>query len=346
LPGIYEGDLPVPRMRHCRALIGSICSALLLLVPQVGHAAKPKNSVMATAASSKQQPFTAPEHILRFIDRYRAKPEPDRLPELVRAMSSLGLFRDMEGAGIHVGFMAGVIGTNPDKAEQLIARMFPMPPEDQVAIVRAIAYSGLPHWKDLLGKFVERMPARAVLIERHMSDKLPTLQNAPMEKGPAILDANWGYYFATGSPEPIDRIIATLAWTKEENDVEKLTLAGMAKWTLASNSSRDLDLLRHLKDQAAIRSTVVSASLKDLIEAVETSETTRIRKEAVAGIDELRAKGPAKNRNLSWWAQAGTTLIAAGCIVAGATGHVEFGLPCVIGGPLSTAAAKYLIPTK
>jgi hypothetical protein len=304
-------------------------------------AAKPKQ-----AAAVKQQPITAPEHILRFIDRYRQKPDPDRLPELVRAMSALGQFRDMEGAGINVGFMAGVIGTNRDKAESLIARMFPMPPEDQVAIIRAIAYSGLPDWKELLGKFVERMPARAVLIERHMADKLAILQSAQMDKGPAILDANWGYYFATGSPEPIDRIIAALAWAKEENDVEKLTIAGMAKWTLANNATRDMDLLRHLKEQAAIRSKVVAETLKDIIEAVETSETSRIRKEAVTGIDELRAKGPLKNRNLSWWAQAGTTLIAAGCIVAGATGHVEFGLPCVIGGPLSTAAAKYLIPTK
>ncbi len=317
-------------------------ASLLVLVPVVAGAAKPKPH----PAAAKQQPLTAPEHILRFIDRYRANPEPERLPEVVRAMSALGQFRDMEGAGVHVGFMAGVIGGNPKTAESLIARMFPMPPEDQVAIIRAIAYSGLPEWKELLAKFVERMPARTVLIERYMSGKLPVLQAAPMEKGPAILDANWGYYFATGSPEPVDRIIATLAWAKEDNDVEKLTLAGMAKWTLANNSSRDQDLLRHLKDQAGIRGKVVAVALKDIIEAVETADTARVRKDAVAGIEELRAKGPANNRNLAWWAQAGTTLIAAGCIAAGALGHIEFGLPCVIGGPLSTAAAKYLIPTK
>lgn len=319
---------------------------IVLLLPVLGlltaigaEAARPK-------AAPKAQPFTSAEHILRFIDGYRARPEPERLPEVVKAASSLGLFRDMEGAGVHVGFMAGVIAANPDKAEKLITAMFPIPPEDQVAIIRAIAYSGLPDWKALLGKFVERMPARSVLIERHLADKLPTLQNAPMEKGPVVLDANWGFYFATSSPEPVDRIIATLAWAKEENDIEKLTVAGMAKWTLANNASRDTDLLRHMKEQAAIRGKLVATTLKDIIEAVETSETARIRKEAVAGIDELRAKGPAKNRNLSWWAQAGTTLIAAGCIVAGATGHVEFGIPCVIGGPLSTAAAKYLIPAK
>jgi hypothetical protein len=341
----------VPRTRFHRALIWVTCIALV--APTVVWAAKP--SVASNAGASraatkagtvKQQPFTSPEQILRFIDRYQANPEPDRLPELVRAMSALGLFRDMEGAGIHVGFMAGVLGSNPDKAEVLIARMFPIPPEDQVAIIRAIAYSGLPNWKEVLGKFVERMPARAVLIQRHMTDKLPVLQAAPLEKGPVVLDTNWGYFFATGSPEPIDRIIATLAWSKEQNDIEKLTMAGMAKWTLASNGSRDMDLLRHMKEQAGIRGTVVATTLRDVIEAVEISDTARIRKEAIAGIDELRVKGPQRNRDLAWWAQAGTTLIAAGCIVAGALGQVEFGLPCVIGGPLSTAAARYLIPTK
>ncbi|MEQ1612222.1 MAG: hypothetical protein ABL904_05680 [Hyphomicrobiaceae bacterium] len=331
----------MPRKHLVRVLSSIVC--LALLAPQQVEAAKPRGN---TSAATKIQPFTAPEHILRFIDRYRVKPEPERLPEMVKAASALGLYRDMEGAGVHVGFMAGIIGTNRDKAETLIGRMFPLPPEDQVAVVRAIAYSGLPDWKELLGKFVERMPAKAVLIERHLSGRLPTLQTAPMEKGPAILDANWGYYFATGSPEPVDRIIATLAWAKEANDIEKLTLAGMAKWTLANNANRDTDLLRHMKEQAAIRGQVVSVTLKDVIEAVETSETARIRKDAVAGIDELRAKGPEKNRNLAWWAQAGTTAIAAGCIVAGALGQVEFGLPCIIGGPLSTAAAKYLIPTK
>ena len=56
--------------------------------------------------------------------------------------------------------MAGVLETNPKKAEELVAKMFPMPPEDQVVIVRAIAYSDLPEWKDLMLKFAERMPAR------------------------------------------------------------------------------------------------------------------------------------------------------------------------------------------
>ena len=66
--------------------------------------------------------------------------------------------------------------TNPKKAEELVAKMFPMSPEDQVVIVRAIAYSNLPEWKALMLRFAERMPARQGLIDRFVHDKMPTLK--------------------------------------------------------------------------------------------------------------------------------------------------------------------------
>ena len=118
-------------------------------------------------------------------------------------MSALGVFRDMDTAGIYVGFMAGVLQTNPQRAEALVAGMFPMPPEDQVSIVRAIAYSDLPDWKDLMLKFAERMPARKTLIDRFVNGKLPTLQQMALDNGTLPLDTLWGFYFATGSHEPI-----------------------------------------------------------------------------------------------------------------------------------------------
>src|SRR5215813_12218094 len=120
-------------------------------------------STSGAAPSRKKSSFASSEDILRWINTYRLKPDPAKLPAAVKAMSELGVFRDMDAAGIYVGFMAGVLNANPKRAEDLIAKMYPMPPEDQVAIVRAIAYSDLPGWKDLMLKFVERMPARKTL---------------------------------------------------------------------------------------------------------------------------------------------------------------------------------------
>jgi hypothetical protein len=305
-----------------------------------------KRALPAASQLGAPQKFASPDQIQRYIKEYRAKPEPKRLPELVQSLSAIGVFRDIESTGIYVGFMAGVLGANRDSAETLVNAMFPLPPEDQVAIIRAIAYSGLPDWKVKLETVIERMPARKVLIDRFLSGKTLPLDKLGLETGPLTLDTNWGYYFASGDFAPVRRIISALAWVKEANDVEKLTIAGMARWTLANNAMRDVDLARFMEAEILRQPKPIAAALTDIVEAAQTFEVARVRRDAVAAIDELKAKGPENKRNLQWWAQAGTTLISLGCIVAGATGHVELGLPCIIGGPLSSAAGKYLIPDK
>src|SRR5262245_9820313 len=135
--------------------------------------------------------FTSQQGILRWINGYRTQPNPDKVPDLVKGASAIGLFRDLETAGVYVGFVAGVIETNPKRAEALIARMFPLPPEDQVAVVRAIAYSGHPQWKELLAKFSERMPARRVLIDRFITGKQPTFKQMALDTGAVPLDMLW-----------------------------------------------------------------------------------------------------------------------------------------------------------
>jgi hypothetical protein len=300
--------------------------------------------ISAAAAPPAKPRFESPQHILQWINTYRLKPEPGKVPDAVRAMSALGLFRDLDAGGVYLGFIAGVIGSNPATADALVSRMFPMPPEDQVVLVRAIAYSGLPAWKPLLQRFAERMPARKVLIDRHLTDKLPSLETLPLDQTPAALDVMWGYYFATGRFGSIDRIVSALAWAKDQNNVERLTLGSMAKWTLAQNAQADKALLEHLKGSAKAQSKEISKELDEIVEAAETFETTRIRRDALAAIEELKRKGPASARNISWWGQAGQTALAVGCVVASALGQIQVGIPCVIGGAASSAALRFLAP--
>jgi len=281
--------------------------------------------------------------VLAWINDYRLNPTPERLPDAFRAMREQGSFKEVEQAGIYVGFIAGVLGANPDTAEKLVTEMFPMPPPDQVVVVKAIAYSGLAEWKDLLGKFVERMPARKVIIERYLYGKLPVLRDLPLDS-PMGVDANWGYYFATGSSEPIQRLVRTLAWAREKNDVEKLTIGSMVKWTLAQNASKDHDLLSYLKTSLPHQPEPVEKPLAEVIEGAETFELAQIRKDALTSIEELKTKGPENSRNFAWWGQAGQTAFALGCVAAGVMGQVYMGVPCVVGGALSNVALKYLAP--
>jgi hypothetical protein len=314
------------------------------------------------------------EAILGWMNGYRTKREPAHVPEAVQAMSKLGLLKDSENAGVFVGFMAGIIGTNPGQAEVLIGKMFPLPPEDQWTLVQAIAYSGLPDWKGVLGRVADRMPSRSLMIGKYLKGELATLDQAGFEKTPgafdklgsylgldgkpkekkavlaptpALLDLLWGYYCATGEFNPaVSRLIALLSWSTDRDDVDKLTLGGMAKYTLAANAARDPKLLAMLKSVAKHYPKDMKAHLDEVIEAAETVDFGRLRKNALASIEELKRKGPGSKRDISFWGQVGEGTLALGCIAAAALGQVEFGIPCVVGGAMTSAGLRFWDPQK
>jgi hypothetical protein len=324
------------------------------------------SSVSAATALPRDAEFLSMDAVSRWVANYRIKPDPSRLPAAVRALSQLGALKEPEGAGVYVGFVAGVLGANPGKAEDLIARMLPITPADHWIIVRAIAYSGHPDWQRWLRKFADRMPMRQSMIEKFLDGRLETLDEIALERktptlwdktkgyfgyekpgnpsaltfdrSPELLDTLWGYYFATRSEHAIERIIVLLPWANERDSVEKLTMGSMAKFTLASNASRDADLLAILKRASKTESQRTRAVLNEAIEAAESVETTRLRKDALASIEELKRKGPASKRDFSTWGMIGQGALALGCIAAAATGHIELGLPCVIGGAASGVA--------
>jgi hypothetical protein len=126
-----------------------------------------------------------------------------------------------------------------------------------------------------------------------------------LEASPELLDTYWGYYFATATHRPVLRIIDMLPMSKNHDNVEKLTVGNMAKYSLASNASRDLELLAMLKQARQYSSKDALPVLDEVIEAAETVETARPRRDALAALDELKRKGSDSRRNLSFWSQVG-----------------------------------------
>jgi hypothetical protein len=276
--------------------------------------------------------------------------------------------RDPDNAGVFIGFISGVIGANSDIAGDLVARSFPINPEDHWAIVRAIAHSGVPDWKHLMAEHAWRMPSRKVMIQKYLDGSLPTLvatvpQKEPtasekfkrlfsgetpkgpmvdwaLDASPEVLDMLWGRFFATGDYGPIVRIVAMLPWSKNRDNLEKLTIGVMAKYTLASNSARDPKLLDMLKQSARHQAKETAAIMKEVTDAADTMQITAIRKEALAAIEDLKRKGPGWKRDTMTAGRIGEGAIALGCIGAAATGNVALGLPCVVGGAVTSAALR------
>jgi hypothetical protein len=328
-------------------------------------------AVPARAAPSHLGELSTLESVQKWMYGYRARPEPGRVADAVRTLSQLGALKDPETSGIYVGFLAGAIGANPAKADELVAKLFPVPPAEQWVIVRAIAYSGHPQWKHLMLKYASRMPARKVMIEKYLARELATLNEVPLEhpdpgfmdkvrgyfsfsgenkpagksltfeSNPELLDTLWGYYFASGSYGPILRVVSVLSWSKDRNSVDKLNVGSMAKYTLSMYAMRDPGLLELLKSELSHQSKETVAILKEVIEAADTADVGRIRKEALAAVEELKRKGPGYKRDISFWGQVGEGAVSLGCVAAAALGQIEFGIPCVLGGAATSAAVRY-----
>ena len=346
-----------------RALL--FMTLILLLAPLNG-------APMAQTMSATQTPAVG----LKLLKTYRENPDPQSVPGMIRALSQQGAFKDPESSGVYVGFLAGVLGSNPRTAKTLIADALPLPFEDQWLLIRAVAYSRLPNWPDLLRDLRKRLPERQLLIDYFLTGKMPTLDDAQLEPtqastmdkfkrafkyetyfgpkkkperdyaltfstNPELIDTHWGLYFATGKDAPLVRIITLVSWANERDNIDKLTVGNMAKFTLAANATYDVKLLAALKRLRPELSKAVQPGLGEVIEAAETADTGHIKKEALAALDELKKKGPGSKRDIAWWGQIGQTAISAGCLGAALTGQVEFGVPCVVGGAISTATLRY-----
>ncbi len=312
--------------------------------------------------------------VQQWIYNYRAKPDYAHVPAAVRVLFHSQTFKEPENAGIYLGFIAGAIGSNPAKAEQLVTGLFPLPPEDEWVIVRAIAYSGLPDWRNLLRRVAPRMPGRKVMIDAYLAGTLPTLANIPLEeKQPGmidklrgtftrnpfakddrkvklrlafannqdLLDTLWGYYFATGSHLPVLRIMQMLPWSKSRDTLDKLTVGSMARYTLASYAVRDAGLREFLRSELPKQPEAIKAPLGEVIEAADTVQLSAVRKEALAAVEELKTKGSDARRNLDFWGQVGVGAVALGCVSAAALGQVAIGIPCVIGGSASQGLLSF-----
>src|ERR1700738_755586 len=215
------------------------------------------------AVTPEIDPSASLNVVQQWIYNYRAKPDYTHVPAAVRVLFHAQTFKEPENSGIYLGFIAGAIGSNPAKAEQLVTSFFPVPPEDEWVIVRAIAYSGLSHWRNLLRRIAPKMPGRKVMIDSYLAGTLPTLTDIPLEEAtPGMLDklrrvftknhfakedkklqmalpfarkqdpldSLWGYYFANGPPIPVLRLLQNLPWSKSRDTVDKLTVGSMARY--------------------------------------------------------------------------------------------------------------------
>ncbi|MET0840769.1 MAG: hypothetical protein ABWX95_01385 [Methyloceanibacter sp.] len=345
---------------YMRPPVPAVPAPAVPVAPQTAAPSPPPDVTFdAQASRERDGGFTSPDQLMDWISNYRDHKEPWRVPAAVHAMNDFGLFGDEEKAWFCIGFIAGVLGSNPKDGPSLVPKMFPMPDKEQAIIIRAIVYSGRPDWRELLEKNSSRMPLRRPLIDDFLNDKRPTLMTLPLDTGgsPGIY-ALWGYYVATGQHEPVVRIMEALRWSKTKADsgfsfrkvfsgwgrdpsaVDKITTGGTAKWTLASYAERDRQLLALYRAESGRQPEEIAVPLKDVIKAAEDFESEKVRKDQFGAIEDAQRQKLSQEAGMTKGATAGSIAIATGCVAASALGQAYIALPCVIGGALYTGAVK------
>src|SRR5271156_5755728 len=111
---------PSAAEHSCRAAVAVLAAIAFLVMPIARAAALPPPNAALNSTDA----------ILKWINDYRHKPDPEGLPSVVRALSAMQAFKDAETSGAYIGFIAGVLGSDPAGAETLIAKMLPIAPPD------------------------------------------------------------------------------------------------------------------------------------------------------------------------------------------------------------------------
>jgi len=160
---------------------------------------------------------------------YYLRPRPERFVEEVRRMSAAGVLGDLERALPVIVFLSSVMAANAVSLRAWLAALSELPQADLRSLRAAVAMSGVAEGAAYLAEVDPGRPLSA--------EPPPDLLEAPIDN-PAIMDALWARYFATGDTRAVRRIITALAYMSD---------VGAAK-AYASSRQTDADRARAMRD--------------------------------------------------------------------------------------------------
>jgi hypothetical protein len=213
--------------------------------------------------------FADAETLLRWITYYYTKPEPRLVAEAIRSVSNQGFVKEGQNSAPFIGFIAGVISKTPAMAEPLAEQLQSLPTVDQPMLILGIWYSSSPKATTLMEQLGKAMPEHQGMIDQLLASGRTSLLDFPLERGPWVLDALWGYFMATGDAEPVSRIISTLPWVNVRGDVSRLLIGGMARWSLTSNAIQHQPVMATCKKELDSQPPEVADVLREVIAAAE-----------------------------------------------------------------------------
>lgn len=225
--------------------------------------------LVCSSAFAAVEKFADADALGRWITYYYSKPEPHRVAEAIHAASAKGFMQNGKKAPPFIGFIAGVASKNPSIVPSLADQLSSLPVIDQPVLILGIWYSAYPETKPLLTSLKKSMPQHNEMIEYLLANGRPSLLELPLEQGPWVLDALWGYFMATGDDAPVARIITALPWVNIRGDVSRLRVGGAARWSLISNAIQHQPVMATCREELKSQPKQVADVLREVIAEAE-----------------------------------------------------------------------------
>lgn len=215
--------------------------------------------------------FQSVEEVTKWATYYYKNPEPIKIPEALLYMSQSGEIKKDSDIPPLGGFFAGVLKSNPDRAASWIERLSDLPSKHKGILTMGVWYSELPDAKKKVHSIIEQ---DNILKKKHKDNRFlkgPTcsITQIPLELGPWVLDALWGNFLATGSSQPVVRIITALSWFDKRIGQKLFMIGAAAKWSLISNAKQHERVLKICIEQSEKQPKKIADELKKIIEIVK-----------------------------------------------------------------------------
>jgi len=192
--------------------------------------------LLAVPTSHAQESFRSQVEFSNWLKFYYQNPEPEIIPDAVMYLSESGILNNENAYAPIFGFLAGVIGENPNRLKIWTQQLKTIKPRDYGIIILGIWYAKLHQSQKVVYEILdsnETLNKQFAYLRRGNPIEIAEI---PLEQGPWVLDALWGQFSATGKKYPVARIAEALHWIDIKGDSNKLLIGRAAQWSLISNA--------------------------------------------------------------------------------------------------------------
>lgn len=221
--------------------------------------------ILQCASAQAESSFQSEEELGRWITYYYQNPEPDRFVSAVAYLARSGTLEKQSSIPPIFGFIAGVMGANPDRIGGWLKEFGYLNDSQLSTIALGVWYAQQSQSQETVYELLEKRQGLKERLRFVLDGSPISITDIPLEQGTWVLDANWGYFMATGDKRPILRVISALPWQDVKGDIGKLMVGGAARWSLTSNAVQHTTVLRICEEVAPQQSPEVSAKLVQVI---------------------------------------------------------------------------------